>query len=63
MKIFNNWLFSPTEKRLALKLRTIVIGPVEVTDLDNEIIRQIVAEAESFHYKTTTVKTTETTKG
>ena len=47
-----------SERRLALKLRTIVIGPVEVADMDNEIIRQIATEAESFHFKTTTAKST-----
>ena len=52
-----------SERRLALKLRTIVIGPVEIADMDNEVIRQIATEAESFHFKTATAKSTEATKG
>ncbi len=45
-----------TDKRLALKHRTLVLGPLDVEDLDNEIIRQLAVEAESFQYKTSKTK-------
>ncbi len=44
------------EKRLVLKQRTLVIGPIDIADLDNEIIKQITNEAESFQYRTSKTK-------
>ena len=39
-----------------LKHRTLVIGPVAHDALDNEIIRELIAEAESFTFRTQMLK-------
>ncbi len=39
-----------------LKHRTLVIGPVGQDALDNETIKELIAEAESFTFRTQLVK-------